>query len=84
MTGVQTCALPIFLLRVGRDAVDGQEHEEGPKVGVSQRELATMVGAARESVNRCIREWQRCGLVRLHERWIILVNREALARIASA
>jgi CRP/FNR family transcriptional regulator, cyclic AMP receptor protein len=55
----------------------------GSKVGTSQRELATMTGAPQESVNRCLREWQRSGLVRLHEGEIALADLEALARIAS-
>src|SRR5215469_4551524 len=34
-------------------------------ISISQRELGAVVGAARESVNRCLREWQRSGLVRV-------------------
>jgi CRP/FNR family transcriptional regulator, cyclic AMP receptor protein len=71
------------LLRAAADGIGGHKAQRGSKVGTSQRELATMVGAARESVNRCMREWQRSGFVRLHEGWIILADREALARIAS-
>jgi CRP/FNR family transcriptional regulator, cyclic AMP receptor protein len=56
----------------------------GPKVGTSQRELATITGAPQESVNRCLRQWQRSGLVRLHEGEIALTDLEALARIAGA
>jgi CRP/FNR family transcriptional regulator, cyclic AMP receptor protein len=54
----------------------------GSKVGTSQRELATLTGATQQSVNRCLREWHRSGLVRLHEGGIALADLEALARIA--
>jgi len=53
------------------------------KVGASQRELATMAGVPQKSVSRCLREWQRCGLVRLNEGRITLADLEALARIAT-
>jgi len=56
----------------------------GSKVGTSPRELATMTGATQQSVNRCLREWHRSGLVRLHEGEIALADLKALARIASA
>jgi len=56
----------------------------GSKVGTSPRELATMTGATQQSVSRCLREWQRSGLVRLQDGEIALADLEALARIASA
>jgi CRP-like cAMP-binding protein len=55
----------------------------GSNVGTSQRELAMMTGATHKSVNRCLREWHRSGLVQLHEGGIALADLEALARIAS-
>jgi CRP/FNR family transcriptional regulator, cyclic AMP receptor protein len=55
----------------------------GSNVGTSQRELAMMTGATHKSVSHCLREWQRCGLVQLHEGGIALADLEALARIAS-
>jgi CRP/FNR family transcriptional regulator, cyclic AMP receptor protein len=54
----------------------------GSKVGTSPRELATITGATQKSVNRCLREWHRSGLVRLHEGGIELADLETLARIA--
>src|SRR5436309_14885315 len=35
------------------------------RVRVSQRELGNIVGAARESINKCLSEWQRSGWVRI-------------------
>ena len=52
-----------------------------PKLSLSQRELAEIVGATRENVNRCLREWQRRGILQLKDRWIIILKPEALHAI---
>ena len=52
------------------------------KLSLSQTELANMINATRENVNRCLRNWQRQGIVDLDERWIVVLQREALAAIA--
>jgi CRP/FNR family cyclic AMP-dependent transcriptional regulator len=49
---------------------------------LSQYELANRVGAARESVNKCLHEWQRAGLIRMEKRVIKIVNRAALEKLA--
>jgi CRP-like cAMP-binding protein len=49
-----------------------------PKLSLSQQELAEMVGATRENVNRCLREWQRRGILELKNRWTIILKPEAL------
>jgi CRP-like cAMP-binding protein len=49
--------------------------EPGPrtsKLGISQRELGSLVGGRRESVNRCLQGWQRQGLIRLRDGWIVI------------
>src|SRR5262245_20795642 len=38
----------------------------------TQTELADMVGATRESVNRQLREWQKLGLIELKEGWLCI------------
>ena len=53
-----------------------------PVIHYSQRELANMVGGTRESVNRCLRNWQRNGIVRITEGSIIVTNRPALEQMA--
>jgi CRP/FNR family transcriptional regulator, cyclic AMP receptor protein len=51
----------------------------GPlKLSLSQSELAEMSGATRENVNRCLREWQRRGILQLKNRWTIILKPEAL------
>jgi CRP/FNR family transcriptional regulator, cyclic AMP receptor protein len=53
-----------------------------PKVALSQRELGNMIGGTRESVNRCLRDWQRRGIIRLAKGWIILEDTAALTELA--
>ena len=52
------------------------------KLSLSQTELAGMINATRENVNRCLRDWQRQGIVDIDERWIIVLRRDALNAIA--
>jgi CRP/FNR family transcriptional regulator, cyclic AMP receptor protein len=49
-----------------------------PKLSLSQTELAGMINATRENVNRCLRNWQRQGIVDVSERWITLLQRDLL------
>jgi CRP/FNR family cyclic AMP-dependent transcriptional regulator len=49
-----------------------------PKLSLSQTELASMINATRENVNRCLRNWQRQGIVDVSERWITLLQRDML------
>jgi CRP-like cAMP-binding protein len=49
-----------------------------PKLSLSQRELAEMSGSTRENVNRCLRDWQRQGILDLKNRWTIVLRPEAL------
>ena len=57
---------------------------QASKIQFSQRELANMVGGTRESVNKCLRNWQRTGLVRISEGSIVITDRRALENIADA
>jgi CRP/FNR family transcriptional regulator, cyclic AMP receptor protein len=47
-------------------------------VSLSQRELAEISGATRENVNRCLRHWQRCGILEMKNRWTIILKPAAL------
>src|SRR3984957_2924366 len=51
---------------------------ETKKLSLSQTELAEMAGGTRENVNRCLRAWQRQGILELKDRWIIILKPEAL------
>jgi CRP-like cAMP-binding protein len=51
------------------------------KLSLSQRELAEMAGGTRENVNRCMRDWHRRGILKLKDRWTIILQPEALRRL---
>jgi len=40
------------------------------------------VGASRESVNKCLHEWQRAGIIRMERRVIKIADRAALEAMA--
>jgi CRP-like cAMP-binding protein len=48
------------------------------RLSLSQTELAEMAGATRENVNRCLRDWQRRGIVKLKDGWTVILNSEKL------
>jgi CRP-like cAMP-binding protein len=48
----------------------------------TQGALAAMVGGSREAVNRCLRKWQKDGLVAMGDGRIVLSDPEALAEAA--
>jgi CRP-like cAMP-binding protein len=47
-----------------------------------QYELANLVGSSRESVNKCLHEWQRAGIIRMERRVIKIADRAALEAMA--
>jgi CRP/FNR family cyclic AMP-dependent transcriptional regulator len=54
------------------------------KLSLSQSELAEMTGATRENVNRCLRGWQRQGILELRGGWTIIHKPEALRELLEA
>ena len=61
----------------------GQGHGAA-KLSLSQRELAEMSGGTRENVNRCLRDWQRRGILELKDRWTIILKPEALRELVTS
>ncbi len=60
---------------------------QGPgatKLSLSQSELAEMAGGTREKVNRCLRDWQRQGVLELKNRWTIILKRQALRELVDS
>ena len=55
---------------------------QSSRIRFSQRELASMVGGTRESVNRCLRKWQSSFIIKVSEGAIVITNRGALEAIA--
>jgi CRP-like cAMP-binding protein len=51
-------------------------------VADTQGALAAMIGGSREAVNRCLRKWEKSGVVAMGAGRITLVDPEALAQLA--
>jgi CRP-like cAMP-binding protein len=54
----------------------------GARIQLSQRELGNIVGSSRESINKCLREWQRSGIVRIDENKITITKRALLKALS--
>ncbi|HUI95898.1 MAG TPA: Crp/Fnr family transcriptional regulator [Xanthobacteraceae bacterium] len=63
-------------------ASDARTGGAAAQVGLTQRELGNMVGASRESVNKCLNEWQRRGIVRIDDNIITIVDPTLLRQLA--
>jgi len=66
------------LLRMGHSETLGRPTD---RLQVSQRELGNIVGAARESVNKCLSEWQRSGCLRIERASITILDRAMLEQL---
>ena len=82
MSEIAFFELPARLAKVLLERI-GEAGSGTSRLSLSQSELAGMINASRENVNRCLRDWQRRGLVSLDERWISVLQRAALDAIAS-
>jgi CRP/FNR family transcriptional regulator, cyclic AMP receptor protein len=52
------------------------------KVRLSQQELGDMVQATRESVNKCLREWAKEGIIQQNGRQLVIEDRQRLGVLA--
>jgi CRP/FNR family transcriptional regulator, cyclic AMP receptor protein len=79
--------LPARVAKVLLRLAEGQHPAEGPVVldlGLSQSDLAAMVGATRPAVNRVLQSMARRGLLAVHGQVIELLDVPALRRRATA
>jgi len=74
--------VPLRLAKALLRVLEGQAGDTSGKVALSQRELGNMVGASRESVNKCLSEWQRRGIVSMQDNFITVRNRALLEQMA--
>jgi CRP/FNR family cyclic AMP-dependent transcriptional regulator len=83
MSDIAFLELSVRLAKVLLDRI-GSVNRAGvtPKLSLSQIELAGMIHANRETVNRCLRDWQRQGIVELDKRWIIIKRLDVLRAVA--
>lgn len=66
-------------------AADGPESDikrSNDRVMLSQRALGKIVGATRESVNKCLRNWQRAGLIEVESTGIRIKDLAAIRALA--
>jgi len=74
--------LPVRLAKI---LLSYQPHGRGAtKLSLSQSELAEMTGGTREKVNRCLRDWQRRGVLELKNRWTIILKPEVLRELVDS
>ena len=67
-----------------RLSVPSDGPHQGPRrVHITQGELAGMLGAARESVNKHLHAWQRAGLLELGKREIVIPDLTAIEKLSS-
>jgi CRP/FNR family transcriptional regulator, cyclic AMP receptor protein len=70
------------LLRISADEHHPANSPAASQIRLSQRELGNIVGATRESVNKCLREWQRRGIVRIEDNFVNIADRAVLEKLA--
>jgi CRP-like cAMP-binding protein len=78
MTELATLSLGVRLAR--RLTILAEDF--GNEIQISQEQLGAFVGGTRESVNRQLQVWRRAGYIDLRRGCVVLVNAEALARVA--
>lgn len=59
-----------------------RENMGGPRISLTQSEIAQMIGASRESTNKQLRDWENLKLIHLERGEIILMDIASLAAIA--
>ena len=64
--------------QLGREIEPGKVYELD--MGLTQEDLATLIGVRREWLNRRLTEWRKLGLLEYKQRKIIILNLEALQR----
>jgi CRP-like cAMP-binding protein len=70
------------LLRISTVGQGDQAARSTQQFHLSQRELGNIVGATRESVNKCLREWQRNGIIKIEANIITIKKGSALQKMA--
>ena len=69
------------LLEVAEDAGRSEPHGAAAGLHLSQRELATMAGGSRESVNKLLQVWQDARLIALGRGTIVILDMAGLKRL---
>jgi len=72
------------LLRLGEQNRERNKASGRMIVLVSQRELGTMIGLSRESINKQLGAWHREGIIKIEEGAIVILNEDALRDYADS
>ncbi len=67
--------------RLAKALLRMESEPTGGGKALSQRDLGNLVGAARESVNKCLNEWQRRGVIRIDDNSIAILDRDGLEEL---
>ena len=81
MTDIAVSHLPTRLAKTLINRIP-ENPRRTPKLAISQGELADMIGASRESVNRTLKAWQQRGILEVRDGWIVLLRRDAVSALA--
>jgi CRP/FNR family transcriptional regulator, cyclic AMP receptor protein len=69
------------LLRMVASELQVKPGQKAYRIQLSQRELGNIVGATRESVNKCLHSWQSDGIVFIEKGMITITNRKSLEEL---
>ena len=83
MSEIAFMDLPSRLARALLRMTQSREPRRLAKTSLSQTELANLIGSSRENVNRCLRNWQKRGLIELDKGWVIIPDRDALEAVVA-
>ena len=76
--------IPVRLAKVLLRILESEPSEPGQRtyqIKLSQRELGNIVGATRESVNKCLRSWQNEGIIMIEGGLMTIVDRKSLEKL---
>jgi CRP-like cAMP-binding protein len=82
MADIAFVDLPARLAKTLLRSAQPAQPNRPARLSQSQGDLAKMIGGTRETVNRCLRDWQRQGILELKAGWTIILRPDALEELA--
>jgi len=83
MADIAFVDLPARLAKTLLRSAQPAQPNRPPRLSLSQSDLAKMIGGTRETVNRCLADWQRQGLIELKGGWTVLLKPEAIEELSA-
>lgn len=80
---ISLMSIPVRLAKalLRMTAIEPQPGNRLPQIPLSQREIGSLIGATRESVNRWLNDWQRMGILQIEKNLITVADRHALEEL---